>query len=364
MSFSAIGVILKKAEQENETSKERTEKISQAAQAYKLFSDGKSPVDVAIALNLRQAEVTEFYREYWKLKQLYDLSQVYEEIKDDISSFVNLYRLSMAAGMNTQHVVNLLKIANNHLPAVEQRCQELKREVYSLEGDKRNSVMILQELSDQISDLRNTSDSCRLSCEEEKRQMAELHRKKVKLEAFVNDFQDSNEEYFKVIKSVIDKVLGVLSDKKILLRYALLSITESIRNDPERYRLIFYNMSPSVIDCSSSSNSQDYIDSCMYGQQQQRQQNWLPDYDTEANMAIIIDEAEKLFYKLIKDCVNKTIVASDSKPSSSLSLSPRKELSDVQKDSTQKLSTACTYRKEEEHTFIQSEEIDNTNEDE
>ena len=47
--------------------------------------------------------------------------------------------------MNTQHVVNLLKIANNHLPAVEQRCQELKREVYSLEGDKRNSAMILQE---------------------------------------------------------------------------------------------------------------------------------------------------------------------------------------------------------------------------
>jgi Fe-S-cluster formation regulator IscX/YfhJ len=105
-----------------------------------------------------------------------------------------------------------------------------------------------KELSDQISDLRNTSDSCRLSCEEEKRQMAELHRKKVKLEAFVNDFQDSNEEYFKVIKSVIDKVLGVLSDKKILLRYALLSITESIRNDPERYRLIFYNMSPSVCE--------------------------------------------------------------------------------------------------------------------
>jgi transposase len=49
MSFSAIGAILKKAEQENETSKERTEKMSQAAQAYKLFSDGKSPVDVAIA---------------------------------------------------------------------------------------------------------------------------------------------------------------------------------------------------------------------------------------------------------------------------------------------------------------------------
>jgi len=93
MSFSVIGAILKKATEENETSKEQTEMMSQAAKAYKLFSDGKSPVDVAITLNLRQAEVTEFYREYWKLKQLYDLSRVYEEIKGDIHSFVNLYRL-------------------------------------------------------------------------------------------------------------------------------------------------------------------------------------------------------------------------------------------------------------------------------
>jgi hypothetical protein len=308
MSFSAIGAILKKSEQENETSKEQTEKMSQAAKAYKLFSDGKSPVDVAIVLNLRQAEVTEFYREYWKLKQLYDLSQVYEEIKDDISSFVNLYRLSMAAGMNTQHVVNLLKIANNHLPAVEQRCQELKREVYSLEGDKRNSVMILQELSDQISDLSNTSDSYRLSCEEERRQMHELYQKMIRLEALVNDFQDNSEKYIKITRAVEDKVFGVLSHGKGLLRYALLSITESMRNNPERYRSIFYNMS-SMIDYYSS-KGQDYTASCMYGQQQQQQQYPSSDYNTEPNAIIIIDEAEKLFYKLIKDSINKVITDS------------------------------------------------------
>jgi len=96
MSFSTIGAILKKATEENQTSKEQTEKMPQAAQAYKFFSDGKSPVDVAIALNLRQAEVTEFYREYWNLKQLYDLSRVYEGIKGDIGSFVNLYKLAKA----------------------------------------------------------------------------------------------------------------------------------------------------------------------------------------------------------------------------------------------------------------------------
>jgi hypothetical protein len=34
--------------------------------------------------------------------------------------------------MNTQHVVNLLKIANNHLPSVEQRCEKLKIEAKPL----------------------------------------------------------------------------------------------------------------------------------------------------------------------------------------------------------------------------------------
>jgi hypothetical protein len=194
-----------------------------SAQAYELFSNGKTPIQVAIALNLRQTEVTEFYREYWILEHQYDLNQIYEQIKGDIGSFLNLHKLAKAAGMNAQHVVNVLKIANDHLPSVEQRCEKLKREVDSLEGDKRNSAMILQELSDQISDLRNTHDSYRLSCDEEKRQMAELHQQKMKLEALVNDFQNKNEEYLKITKTAGDEVLGGLSNVKMLLRSSLFS---------------------------------------------------------------------------------------------------------------------------------------------
>jgi hypothetical protein len=118
--------------------------VTLASQAYKLFSKGKTPIQVAIALNLRQTEVTEFYKEYWRLKHQYDLSHIYEEIKGDIGSFLNLYKLARD-----------LKIANNNLPAVNQRCEDLKREEASLQAGNRNSAIIFQELSDQISDLRN-----------------------------------------------------------------------------------------------------------------------------------------------------------------------------------------------------------------
>jgi hypothetical protein len=51
------------------------------------FSDTKTPLEVAIALNLKESEATQFYKEYWKLKQLHNLNMVYEEVKDDIETF-------------------------------------------------------------------------------------------------------------------------------------------------------------------------------------------------------------------------------------------------------------------------------------
>src|SRR5215211_5490157 len=96
MSFRDIGAILNKAVEEKKTEgikqqddaeenrEQEQQHLSLAAQAYKLFSDRKTPLEVAIALNLKESEATTFYREYWKLKQLHNLNTVYEELKGDI----------------------------------------------------------------------------------------------------------------------------------------------------------------------------------------------------------------------------------------------------------------------------------------
>ena len=95
MSFRDIGAILNKAEEEKEASKEQAEKMSQSTQAYKLFSEGKSPIQVSIALNIQEPEVAKFHIEYWNLVQHHSISRIYEEIKDDdIGYFVNLYSIS------------------------------------------------------------------------------------------------------------------------------------------------------------------------------------------------------------------------------------------------------------------------------
>src|SRR5918992_5263972 len=116
--------------------------ISIQSQAYQLFSEGKTPLQVAIILQQEADKVNEYHKEYLKLVHRDNLNQIYEEIgDDDIEPFVKLYKSAKDAGMNAQHVVKLLEIANNHdLPAVEYRCQELKKEVAILEFQKHNLV--------------------------------------------------------------------------------------------------------------------------------------------------------------------------------------------------------------------------------
>jgi predicted XRE-type DNA-binding protein len=165
MSFTDIGKILKDADKEKESEQQRTRQELLSSKAYKLFPEASTPEEAAIALNLRQPQVTELYTEHWKLKGLYVLDRIYGQIKDDIGSFVNLYGLAKAAGMNVQHVIRLLAIANNHLLSVEYTYETHKREVEDLEAEKRNSARIYQEINDKILSMRNMLDSLNLERE-------------------------------------------------------------------------------------------------------------------------------------------------------------------------------------------------------
>jgi hypothetical protein len=140
MSFRDIGVILNKVFEKNteakgqqvnntDTEKNQEQQLSLSSQAYKLFSEGKTPLEVAIALNLGESETNKFCREYWRLKQLHNLIMVYEETKGDIDPFLMLYKLAKRKGIGVRHVVDILAIANNDLPAIEERLKRLRNYV-------------------------------------------------------------------------------------------------------------------------------------------------------------------------------------------------------------------------------------------
>jgi hypothetical protein len=75
-----------------------------ATRAYKLFSEGTKLSDVAIELGLREKQVNNLFREFWKLKCQYRLYQIYPEIEHSLPSFLRLYSTLKKKGMRPDNV--------------------------------------------------------------------------------------------------------------------------------------------------------------------------------------------------------------------------------------------------------------------
>ncbi len=292
-----IGLIINKEFKDIESK----QSLSKAARAYKLFSEGKSPREVAIALDLREPEVTQLYKESWNLTQLYDLNQMYLENKGNIAPLVKLYRLTKAAGLNAEHVVTLLRIANSDLPLVECKYESLKTEVNSLEEQKRNSGSRLRELNNQITEVTNYVGHCRASYRHEQKKLEAMRQKRMKLEAIVRQFENNNLEYVKG-KTAEEKVRAKLSEGKDLLKLGLFSLTETIRDQPDKYNALF-NYDALTIDYKNQQYPAYGYGFYKDGQQQYQSMN----YGREDYMTLLVEEAAKLYDKLVKEMVDEII---------------------------------------------------------
>ena len=62
---------------------------------------------------------------------------------------------------------------------------------------------------------------------------------------------------------------NVLSDKKMLLKLALLSLTESMRKDPDKYNAFIFCDNKSSSSTTQTRSYSQYYDTAPYGQQQQ-----------------------------------------------------------------------------------------------
>src|ERR1051326_742042 len=125
----------------------------------------------------------------------------------------------------------------------------------------------------------------------------------MKLQGLVKHFENNNEEYTTIRKTAEGKVHSTLSDQKMVLKLALLSLTESMKNDPNKYSHLIYNNNTS--STPSRTQATDY-DTSSYGQHQQQ-------YPSQAYTDMLLEEAEKLFTSLEKMLVDEVIDQCESK---------------------------------------------------
>jgi DNA repair exonuclease SbcCD ATPase subunit len=259
MSFRDIGATLKKASGEMEEKRDIKESLSPSSQAYRLFSKGKTPIEVAISLNLSEAETSEYYEEYLKLKQMDELKTVYDEIGDGIVHFLKLYRLSKSAHMSPEHVVNLLQLSNEYLP--------LTKEMDSMELEKQR----LRDVGNQVNTLTKV-------LEKYKGEVKSLRKEKTKLSTLIAQFENCN-EYKRIRQIAEEEVTNSLSKRRDLLKLATTSVIESVTRDPDKYNFL-------VSSGGQYTSSQPYI---------------------YAYRALILDEAQKIFELMVRDLTGRII---------------------------------------------------------
>ena len=93
MSFKDISSTIKSYTGEGHEDKSKIS-LSKDTQAIKMFSQNKTPIDMTTELNLKVNHVEKIYKNYWKLKGLYKLYNLYEEhIENDFPSFLKLYKI-------------------------------------------------------------------------------------------------------------------------------------------------------------------------------------------------------------------------------------------------------------------------------
>jgi uncharacterized protein YlzI (FlbEa/FlbD family) len=266
ISFRDIGMILKKAsgEKEENQNKKQSLLLSTSSQAYQLFSEGKTLIDVAISLNLGESETTKYYEEYLNLKQMHELKMVYDEIGPDVMHFLELYKMSKDAHMKPDQVINLLQMSNGYLPFLEQKYKKLRNEIDFLESEKQRS----RDLGNHVGVLTKV-------LEKYKKEIKSLQKEKTGLENLLN-----NGRYQKVRQVAEKEVNNSLSKQRDLLKLAVASILESIRQNPDKFIFLI--------------NTNQY-----YGGQYAASQSYIDAYRN-----LILDEAQKLFELIARDLIS------------------------------------------------------------
>jgi DNA-binding CsgD family transcriptional regulator len=183
---------IKHEQQENKTSKE--------VASFKLFSEGKNTIEVAIDLKLSEEEVTQFYKGFLKLKGLYKFSIIYEKHIHHIPHLLKLCGEAEKEGISIGQLLKLSELAADNNPlglsqleklrqwylselrGMETERRQIETELHRMKAEKEKYENVLFLLKSEISTLKDRLEDYRESCERERIELEKLKKEKESIE--------------------------------------------------------------------------------------------------------------------------------------------------------------------------------------
>jgi transposase len=187
---------IKHEQQENKTSKEVV--------SFKLFSEGKNTIEVAIELMLSAEEVTQFYKGFLKLKGLYKFGIIYEKHVHHIPRLLKLCGEAEKEGVDIKQLIQLAKLADENNPlglsqlekqrqwhlselrGMETELRGMETELRGMETEQKKYENILFLLKSEVSALENRLEHDRESCERARQELEKLNKERERIEESVS----------------------------------------------------------------------------------------------------------------------------------------------------------------------------------
>jgi hypothetical protein len=227
----------KELERKEETLDKDDKNLAPYTKAYKLFSEGKRPIQVALILKIPEAEVTKYYIEYLRLTQLTDLPLIFKDLGvKGISVFLILTQKALAENLKTDEVLNLLKLANDKLPKLEDKIEKMQVKYDILKYEVEDREDLLYRYNEKIASAKLIIQQLKKSSQEIKFEFLNIYNENQRLHKLTYEFKHNDKGYLEVQNKAEDKVKTFLTDNNAmkLLEFALVAVTEGLRQDPQR----------------------------------------------------------------------------------------------------------------------------------
>jgi DNA-binding Lrp family transcriptional regulator len=250
------------------------------ARAFSLYNEGKSPLEVAISLELSADDAEKFYKDYLRLKGLGDLFDLYSRVGYILNDFLDFYWKCKFRNIEPQQVAEAMAVSVK-IPKIysEQRAavQKLVSVQYSIKssGDQINKLDLKCEFLDSTISLKEIEID--------------------KLSGQISGFQGienawKNTEFNKnVWKFVVDEVSRIFNDKKLNLITLTWAIIKVVQQNPEFLTILCPPLEGYYYNADLHSNYIRLVEQTM---------DELKDSVLKATSKVIYEEAKKVVYDL------------------------------------------------------------------
>ena len=294
-------------QQQNNDSNNNKSPNEKATKAYKLYDEGKKPVEVAVQLGLSERQVIRYCREYWELKGLHELTFLYEERKHYLPSFLKLHSIMERQGIdNEKDIANVLKYAKE-LPNLQQYWENIQANNHNLKCQNQELEKDLQARKRQIVELTDVENMLHQNIDALQNDIDRLFNERRQLQQFVSRFKNGNEKYLNIKDVAEEQVNRLLTEQESLLDLALKAVIEALRMNPDRYAIIYnskYDNNNGIFDSSMGMGTTAVAISSSHSSTKSNQNYYYNEYHEG-----ILEIANSLLKILTNQTVDNTMVA-------------------------------------------------------